>query len=91
MVSAHHPVHGRRCLPPHHPKHPEKNGVDDKPKPGLIPLTVNEIRKLFNRVAAPIQHTVAHTLHWSYWRRTSQARARTSHYRRRCHNLSLQY
>jgi SRSO17 transposase len=33
-------------------------------KPGLIPLTVNEIRKLFNRVAVPIQHTLTHTLHW---------------------------
>jgi hypothetical protein len=91
MVSTHHPVHGRRGLPRHHPRHPEKKGVDDKPEPKLIPLTVNEIRRLFNRVAAPIQHTIAHTLHWSHWRRTSQARARTSHYHRRGHELSLQY
>ncbi len=57
----------------------------------MIPLTINEIRKLFNRITAPIQHTIAHTLHWSHWRRTSQARARTSHYHRRGHELSLQY
>ena len=38
-----------------------KKGVDDKPDSGLIPLTVDEIRKLFNRIAAPIQHTVTHT------------------------------
>jgi hypothetical protein len=38
----------------------------------LIPLTINEIHRLFNRIAAPIQHTVAHTLHWSCWRGTSQ-------------------
>lgn len=54
------PFHGRRGLPRHYPRHPEK-GVDDKPDSGLIPLTVDEIRKLFNRIAAPIQHTVAHT------------------------------
>lgn len=91
MVPTHHPVHGRRSLPRHYPRHPEKKGVDDEPDSGLIPLTVNEIRKLFNRITAPIQHTVTHTLHWSYWRRTSQAQARTSHYRRQCHELSLQY
>ena len=68
-----------------------KKGVDDESGSGLIPLTVNEIRKLFHRIAAPIQHTVAHTLHWSHWRRTSQARARTSHYLRRGRELSLQY
>jgi hypothetical protein len=66
-------------------------GTGDKPEPDLIPLTANEIRKLFNRIAAPIHHTITHALHWSYWRRTSQARARTSHYRRRGHELSLQY
>jgi len=54
-------------------------------------MTINEIRKLFNRITAPLQHTIAHALHWSYWRRRSQARARTSHYRRRGHELSLQY
>ena len=54
-------------------------------------MTINEIRKLFNRIATPIQHTITHTLHWSYWRRRSQARVRTSHYRRQGHELSLQY
>ncbi|ONI92678.1 hypothetical protein ALI22I_02615 [Saccharothrix sp. ALI-22-I] len=29
--------------------------------------------------------------HWSNWRRTSQARARISHHKRRHHNLSLSY
>src|SRR6185312_7183396 len=91
VVSTRHPVHGRRRLPHHHPRHHEKKGANDEPEPELIPLTINEIRRLFNRITAPIQHTATHTLHWSHWRRTSQARARASHYRQRGHNLSLQY
>ena len=48
----------------------------------LIPLTVNEIRRLFGKLVA-ITHTVTHWLAWSRWRRLHQARARASHYRRR--------
>jgi len=55
-------------------------------------LSANEIRRLFNRITAPIRHMIDHAVHWSTWRRTSQTRARISHYRRRGHhNLSLQY
>jgi SRSO17 transposase len=49
----------------------------------LIPLTFNEIRRLFARLATATNHTIGHWLHWSNWRRLHQARARTSHYRRR--------
>ena len=48
----------------------------------LIPLTRNEIRRLFTglsrQLAAP-----AMQLHWSRWRRRHQATARACHYRRR--------
>ena len=48
----------------------------------LIPLTRNEIRRLFTgldqQLAAP-----ATQLHWSRWRRRHQATARACHYRRR--------
>jgi SRSO17 transposase len=48
----------------------------------LIPLTRNEIRRLFTglcqHLAAP-----AKQLHWSRWRRRHQAVARACHYRRR--------
>lgn len=65
------------------------SGTEDT---GLTPLTVNEIRKIFNRITAPIHHTIEHAMHWSRWRRTSQARARTSHYHRhRHHKVTLQY
>ncbi len=52
-------------------------------QPGLIPLTVNEIRRLFAKLIS--HNTRPHSFHlaWSKWRRTHQARARTSHYRRR--------
>ena len=48
----------------------------------LIPLTRNEIRKLFTGLrqqppAARLQ------LHWSQWRRRHQATARACHYRKR--------
>jgi hypothetical protein len=48
----------------------------------LIPLTRNEIRRLFTgllRQPAPIRHQ----LHWSRWRRRHQATARRYHYQRR--------
>jgi SRSO17 transposase len=49
----------------------------------LIPLTLNEIRRMFARLATTTIHTIDHWLHWSTWRRLHQARAKTSHYRRR--------
>jgi len=49
----------------------------------LIPLTLNEIRRLFTRLITNTAHTIDHWLHWSNWRRRHQARAKTSHYRRR--------
>jgi SRSO17 transposase len=58
----------------------------DRPRPAnrpLIPLTVKEIRHLFAKLAANTVHTIDHWLAWSRWRRRHQARAKTSHYRRR--------
>jgi SRSO17 transposase len=49
----------------------------------LIPLTVNEIRRLFAKLVANTIHTIHHWLAWSRWRRLHQARAITSHYKRR--------
>ncbi|WP_431948333.1 hypothetical protein [Micromonospora marina] len=51
-------------------------------EPGLIPLTVNELRHLFD--ALVIEPSRRHTdqLKWSIWRRRHQARARASHYAR---------
>jgi SRSO17 transposase len=51
------------------------------PGSGLIPLTRNEIRRLFIAAITPIQQAT-HLLRWSTWRRRHQARARDSHYRR---------
>jgi SRSO17 transposase len=48
----------------------------------LIPLTRNEIRRLFT-TAITVLRTLEHRLHWSLWRRQHQAVARTCHYRRR--------
>ncbi|HEY5842192.1 MAG TPA: hypothetical protein VIU87_12110 [Mycobacterium sp.] len=57
---------------------------DHIPTPeGLIPLTVNEFRRLFDAILLTTRHTVASLLHWSTWRRRHQQRARESHYRRR--------
>ncbi|GAA1578091.1 IS701 family transposase [Dactylosporangium maewongense] len=53
----------------------------------LIPLTFNEIRHLFKLMITNTTHTISHRLHWSNWRRRHQARARTSHYRRRGHTI----
>jgi SRSO17 transposase len=55
--------------------------------PALIPLTLPEIRRLFARLITTTVHTIDHWLHWSNWRRRHQARAKTSHYRRRGHTI----
>ena len=57
------------------------------PDRGLIPLTRNEIRRLFTAAITPVRH-ITHILHWSIWRRRHQARARASHYRRQAATLT---
>jgi len=57
---------------------------DSVPTPtGLITLTVNEFRRLFDALLLTTGHTVANLLAWSRWRRRHQYRARQSHYKRR--------
>ena len=59
---------------------------DTRPAPaGLIPLTVNEFRRLFDALLLVARHTITTLLAWSRWRRRHQYRARLSHYRRREH------
>ncbi|MDQ6848399.1 MAG: IS701 family transposase [Actinomycetota bacterium] len=48
---------------------------------GLIELTVNEFRRLFDALLLGARHTVESLLAWSRWRRRHQARARECHYR----------
>jgi SRSO17 transposase len=57
---------------------------DTRPTPtGLITLTVNEFRRLFDAVLLVTKRTITSLLAWSRWRRQHQYRARESHYRRR--------
>ena len=57
---------------------------DTQPTPtGLITLTVNEFRRLFDALLLAAKRTLATLLAWSTWRRKHQHRARQSHYRRR--------
>jgi SRSO17 transposase len=59
------------------------NEHPDQPVPaGLIPLTCNEIRRLFTIYVTEPSRTIACPLAWSTWRRRHQHRARTSHYQR---------
>ncbi len=50
--------------------------------PGLIPLTVAEIKRLFNAATAT-PRSIWHAARWSRWRRRHQARARWYHKRAR--------
>jgi hypothetical protein len=52
-------------------------------EPGLIPLTVTEVRRLFATLITHTTRPADYQLAWSRWRRIHQARARTSHYRNR--------
>jgi SRSO17 transposase len=57
---------------------------DTQPTPaGLITLTVNEFRRLFDALLLAAKRSLATLLAWSTWRRKHQHRARQSHYRRR--------
>jgi hypothetical protein len=57
---------------------------DTTPTPaGLITLTVNEFRRLFDALLLVTKHTITTLLAWSRWRRQNQYRARLSHYHRR--------
>jgi len=47
-----------------------------------IPLTRNEIARLFAALIIEIARHARHRLRWSAWRRRHQHRARTSHYQR---------
>jgi SRSO17 transposase len=53
------------------------------PSDGLIPLTVNEIRRLFTGLLTRPSQTKTDVLNWSRWRRRHQAIALACHYRRR--------
>jgi len=52
---------------------------------GLIELTVNEFRRLFDALLLGPKHSIDTLLAWSRWRRRHQARARECHYRRHQH------
>jgi SRSO17 transposase len=58
------------------------------PDTGLIPLTRNEIRRLFTDLLTRTARTAGRILHWSRWRRRHQARAQASHYRRQAQALT---
>ena len=52
-----------------------------KPSPtGLVPLTLNEIRHLYNTLAIASVTDIPHVLRWSRWRRRHQHRAQQAHY-----------
>ncbi|MEQ4725109.1 hypothetical protein [Nonomuraea sp. B19D2] len=68
------------------PTRPDEAPPED---PGLIPLTIAEVKRLFNAVTG---HTPAleHVAHWSAWRRRHQARARWFHRRARLATAYIQ-
>ena len=49
---------------------------------GLIPLSLNEVRHLYNALVLTPVSDIRHVLHCSYWRRRHQHRAQQAHYQR---------
>ncbi len=63
---------------------------DRRPAPtGLIELTLNELRRLFDALVIGAAATTEHIIGWSNWRRKHQATARECHYRRRSKHYGL--
>lgn len=60
---------------------PVRPGQPSPPSPGMIPLTVPEVRRLI--ASAARLWPPGHIEHWSAWMRTHQARARWFHQRAR--------
>jgi len=60
---------------------------------GLITLTVNEFRRLFDALLLVTKHTITSLMTWSRWRRQHQHRACQSHYDANTndHELRLQH
>jgi SRSO17 transposase len=59
------------------------NEHEGHPSPDeLIPLTCDEIQRLFITLVNRTVFDPVHRLRWSVWRRCHQARSQTSHYRR---------
>ena len=78
-------LHRNRSISPraHQRAGPPASPGDPPPAdPGLIPLTAAGIKRVFNLVTRTWQ-TIRHCLHWSWWRRRHQARARWFHQRAR--------
>jgi len=80
------PISPWPCSPPRSWSPP----AHEKPKRGtgggahiLIPLTSNEIRRLFSKLVLIRQTTAWQVLDWSDWRRQRQAEAKANHYRKR--------
>lgn len=61
----------------------------ETPTPAPIALTVNEIRRLIDALVLDRPRPPTRILHWSFWRRQHQARARTCHYQRRLKHHQL--
>jgi SRSO17 transposase len=70
---------------------PPPTSANDTPpdEPGLIPLTIAEIKRLFNALTSTTR-SILHTARWSTWRRRHQARARWFHKRARLAPTSAQ-
>lgn len=68
-----------RAPAPTLPKSPDEEPPEDT---GLIALTVAEIKRLLSLTTQRL-YEQAHHLHWTWWRRRHQARARWFHHRTR--------
>lgn len=60
--------------------------ITEATKDTLIPLTVNEFRRLFDTLLFHPLHTIADILAWSRWRRKHQAIARACHHKNNSNN-----
>lgn len=82
LVPPHHPVDGR-VRPARRLTRPSKQPDDPDPAhtdhDDLIPLTVNEIRRLIAALILAKPHDPTHATRWSRWRRRRQAQARRGH------------
>jgi hypothetical protein len=96
LVPAHHPGTAGPRVPDRHPRPGHhhrvgKGGGGLTGGPGMLPLTVPEVRRLLVALIWPTLTKPSLVLAWSRWRRRHQARARRAHYQRREPQVRLEY
>ncbi|MGW4975089.1 hypothetical protein ACWERA_02475, partial [Streptomyces mirabilis] len=81
------PTYGADAYAPTTPP-PERTDPTDEQEEAALPLSLNKIRRMYDRIVLAPAHAARTwlALHWNRWHRRHQTQARISHYPQRDHS-----